>query len=223
MSLKKRVCQIQKRISLAQKKTKICLLAASKKQSVATMREAFDLGIHHFGENYVQEYREKVKHLKDLKIHWHFIGSLQSNKTKDVVGSFSIIHSVDRKKILQEINKWALEKNCIQKILLQVNFSMEESKSGFFEKEIPSILEILPSQKGVQVCGLMLMPKPGHHEVNRPIFARAKICAMKWNKYLTDGHHLTELSMGTSQDFEVAIQEGATIVRIGSKLLGSRA
>ena len=228
MFLKDRVSEVLERVSLAAQKSgrsekSICLLAVSKRQTCSTIREAFHLGIGHFGENYVQEYRDKIKYLEDLKINWHFIGPLQSNKTKDVVGNFAMIHSVDRIKIIREIGRRSVEREHIQKILLQVNFSNEDSKSGFSEEEVPGILEQIQYHKGLQICGLMLMPKPvDEGELNRHIFSRAKNCSIAWEKYLSRGHHLQELSMGTSQDFEVAIEEGATIVRIGSTLLGPR-
>lgn len=228
MSLEDRVSQVMEKISLATQKSgrsekDVQLVAVSKRQSYSIIRKSFHLGIHDFGENYVQEYQDKKESLQDLKINWHFIGSIQSKKIKDIVGNFIMIHSVDRTKIMHEMDKQSFHKNCIQKILLQVNFSREESKSGFSEKEIPYVLEKTQSYKGLQVCGLMLMPNSVNDgELNRPVFSRARNCARIWAKYLSDGHHLNELSMGTSQDFETAIEEGATIIRIGTHLLGPR-
>ena len=228
MSLENRVLQVLERISLSAQKSgrspqDVGLVAVSKGQSHSTVREAHAMGVHHFGENYIQEYRSKAKSLEDLKIKWHFIGVLQSKKIKDIVGHFTLIHSVDRIKLIDEIDKRSVDKNQVQKILLQINFSKEDSKSGFLEDEAPEVLERIQNYKGIQVCGLMLMPKVvGDGELNRYIFSRAKNCAITWERYLSSGHYLSELSMGTSQDFEVAIEEGATLVRVGSCLLGPR-
>ncbi len=228
MLLKDRVAQVLEKVFLSSEKSgrsgkDICILAASKKHPPPLIREAFHCGLCNFGENYIQEYHDKVKVLDDLKIIWHFIGPLQSNKVKSIVGTFAMIQSVGRLKILHEIHRQSMKKNLVQKILLQVNFSKEKSKSGFFEEEIPSVLEAAQSCRGLQVCGLMVMPPPvNHEECNRAIFARAKSESELWKKYLNHEHHLGELSMGTSQDFSIAIEEGATMVRLGSLLLGPR-
>ena len=165
MFLKDRVSRVLEKISSAAQKSGrsqrgICLLAVSKRQAHSKVREAFYLGVRHFGENYIQEYKDKVKYLEDLKINWHFIGPLQSKKVKDVIGNFSTIHSVDRMKVIREMDRRFIDKGYIQKIFLQVNFSNEKSKSGFSEKEIPNILETIQCHKGLQICGLMVMPKP---------------------------------------------------------------
>ena len=246
MSLKDRLSQVRKRVTLAAERSgrspeDIRLLAVSKKQSPLRIKEALRLGLCHFGENYLQEYKSKSQALAHTslsssgepsgrlspstqpKIHWHFIGPLQSNKVKDVVGEFEMIHSVDRKKIFDEIERQSFQKDCVQPILLQLNLSGEESKSGFSEMEVPWVLEELQGCRGLRLYGLMVMPKPvTDGELNRPVFAHLRSCSLLWSKYLSDPHHLGELSMGTSQDFEVAIEEGATIIRLGSLVLGHR-
>ena len=244
--MKDRLSQVRERIALSAERSgrspdDICLLTVSKKQPPSRIEEALRLGLCHFGENYLQEYRSKSRALAHTflnsssepsgrlssatqpKIHWHFIGPLQSNKVKDAVGEFEIIHSVDRKKVFDEIEKQSCRKDCVQPILLQLNLSGEESKSGFLETEVPLILEELQDCRGLQLYGLMLMPNPvADGELNRPVFAHLRSCSLLWSKYLSDPHHLSELSMGTSQDFEVAIEEGATIIRLGSLILGPR-
>lgn len=198
------------------------ILAVSKKQSVEKIRTAYESGINYFGENYVQELLEKKKLTADLQITWDFIGNLQSKKVKDIVGEVDLIHSVDRIKILHEIEKCCKEKQHKQKILLQINIANEESKGGFSLDELNEALTVCEDLKYVVPCGIMFMPPLLENEAElKSLFKQAKFLVAKirnemmWSTF-------SELSMGTSHDYQLAIQEFSTIVRIGSLLLGSR-
>lgn len=199
-------------------KTKI--VAVSKLQSVEKIKSLYNQGQKIFAENYVQEALPKIEELKNLEIEWHFIGTLQTNKAKMVVGNFDLIHSVDSLKLARQISKIAMEKNLRQKILLQVNLANEESKSGFSEKELLEVVTEISKLPGVHCIGLMTMPPLfDNPEDARPYFQRLKQLLIELAESFPD---LAELSMGTSSDYQVAAQEGATLVRLGTILFGER-
>lgn len=200
----------------------IKILAVSKKQSIEVMRLAIEAGINSFAENYVQEFLQKQIELSGQDINWDFIGQLQSKKIKDVVGKVDIIHSVDRVKVIQEIEKQCKNKNIKQKILFEVNIASEDSKAGFSEEQLEEALGHAKSLENVIPVGLMIMPPLcSNPEELRPYFKKAKeLLSQIQKKY--SWNRFTELSMGTSGDFQIAVEEGATIVRIGSSLLGER-
>jgi pyridoxal phosphate enzyme (YggS family) len=199
---------------------KVQLVAVSKLQPVEKIRELAAQGQKIFAENYVQEALPKMQVLKDLNLEWHFIGRLQKNKVKQIVGVFSLIHSVDSLQLVEKINHIAEEKGLIQKILLQLNLSGELSKGGLsrseFEKSIPALQEF----KNISIAGLMTMP-PLFDDVEktRPYFHELKELQKKHSATMSDLH---ELSMGTSADFEIALSEGATLVRLGTLIFGER-
>lgn len=212
-SLKKIQKQIESLKPATQKNVQI--IAVSKKQSIEKIRTLFFEGQRLFAENYVQEALKKQKELNDLKIEWHFIGHLQSNKVKSIVGHFELIHSIDSVKLIETINKVAKEKQLIQKILLQVNFSKETTKEGFDEPEVLPVLRNIKKYPHIQVLGLMTMPPlVDTPEENRIYFQKAAKLLRQTN--------LDVLSMGTSHDFSAAIQEGATYIRLGTILFGER-
>lgn len=191
------------------------VLAVSKLQPIEKIRRLYQEGQKDFGENYVQEALEKIEQLKDLKIVWHLIGPLQTNKIKYLQNHFEYIHSVDSLKVAQLISSHAQKINYIQKIFLQVNLAQETTKSGFsiedFEKEVSKI-KTLPN---IQIVGLMTMPPlQNQPEENRYLFQKLKVLGEK--------HSLPELSMGTSHDYKIALEEGATWVRLGTILFGER-
>lgn len=200
----------------------VTIVAVSKTHSPEKIRQAYSFGVHDFGENYMQEAQGKLRDLKDLSIHWHFIGRLQRKKIKSLVGEFEYFHAVDRIELLEEINKWAQQKLIKQKCLIQVNLSEEESKGGVGLASVSLLFERAKSLYGVEIVGLTTMPPwPETEEDNRLYFSRLR----QLKEELTKGFpefNLQHLSMGTSGDFRVAIEEGATFVRIGTALLGER-
>ncbi len=212
-SLQKIQTQIQACKKTQQKNVQV--IAVSKKQSLEKMRSLYSEGQRLFAENYVQEALLKQNQLKDLDIEWHFIGHLQSNKVKNVVGQFDLLHSIDSLKLIETIHKIAKEKNLIQKILLQVNFSQESTKEGMDASEVLPILDKIHHYSHVQIQGLMTMPPlVDNPEDNRIYFQKAQSLLIQtpW----------TELSMGTSHDYLVAVEEGATLIRLGTILFGER-
>jgi pyridoxal phosphate enzyme (YggS family) len=210
-----------KQVILSSTKIKTLLLAVSKLQPEEKIRELYSQGQRAFAENYVQEALVKKQHLSDLKnIEWHFIGSLQSNKAKLVVGEFSWIHSVDSLSLMQKISSHCVQKNISQKILLQVNLADEASKGGFSEQELRNIFPELLALPHVCIGGLMTMPPLFENpELARPYFQKLRQLR---DELRVSYPSLQELSMGTSSDYQVALEEGATMVRLGTVLFGER-
>jgi pyridoxal phosphate enzyme (YggS family) len=226
--LKERLEHIRKRMKIAaaacnRSGEDIQLVAVSKTKPKEKIIEAFEAGVSVFGENYVQEAREKFNALYTYPISWHFIGHLQTNKAKYVVKIFDLIHSVDSFKLAKEVNKHAEKNNKIQKILVQVNIAEEDSKSGVQAHDTLSLIQEMSCLKNVSVRGLMTMPPYFNApEKARPFFrALRKLRDDIRNAYIP-GVIMNELSMGMTGDFEVAIQEGATLIRIGTAIFGER-
>jgi pyridoxal phosphate enzyme (YggS family) len=204
--------------------SEITLLGATKTKPAYILRWAYELGLDTFGENRVQEFLKKWEELKDLNIHWHFIGQLQSNKVKYILDKVELIHSVDRPSLVNEIQKRAEKKN-IEKvnILIEVNTGEEETKAGVHGKdELFRLTEyILKHAPRITIKGLMTIPpyKENPEDV-RPYFAYLRNLKRELEEEFK--LNLPHLSMGMSHDFEIAIEEGATIVRIGSAIFGER-
>lgn len=201
------------------------VLAVSKLQAAAKVRTLHAEGQRLFGENYVQEALKKQSELQDLTdIQWHFIGHLQKNKAKMVAGSFSLIHSVDSLELAQTLSRQCEQKNVEQNILIQVNLSGEASKEGFDRQSLAQDWARLTQLPHLHILGLMTMPPLTEtgSEV-RPYFEELRLLRdhLRSQTDLTT-HPMNELSMGTSHDFEVAVEEGATIVRLGTILFGER-
>jgi pyridoxal phosphate enzyme (YggS family) len=199
------------------------LVAVSKTKSILEISEAKKAGQRIFAENYVQELLEKIKVHPELE--WHFIGSLQSNKVKDIVGRVSLIHSVDRLKVASEINKEALKKSIVQDILLQIHIGDEASKHGFSEEEITREFASIAEMKGLRLRGVMSMPPLSIDEnISRGYFRTLYEIHNMLKKTLAPdaAKSFTFLSMGTTSDFSAAIAEGATHVRIGTAIFGER-
>lgn len=225
MTLEKRLQEVLTRIENAAKgcgrdPREITLIAVTKTYPVDDMNEAISLGVTDIGENKPQEVRDKFEHVKPVK--WHLIGHLQSNKIKYVIDRCQMIHSVDSIKLMQEIEKSALSHDCHIDILIQVNISGEESKSGISPEELPSILEAAGELSRVHVKGLMtIAPKLEFGDVSvhfrnmRTLFEETKQKNYR-------NVEMKELSMGMSNDFELAIENGATMVRVGSSIFGPR-
>ncbi len=192
------------------------ILAVSKLQPVIKIEKLYSQGQVDFGENYVQEALEKIEQLKDLKIRWHLIGPLQKNKVKYLKNHFAFIHSVNSLEIARLISDKAEKINYIQKIFLQINISNESNKSGFSIEELSKVWAELCQMKHIKIIGLMTMPPLQNDPLeNQPLFENLK--------KLADKYQLTELSMGTSHDYEVALKAGSTWIRLGTVLFGERA
>ena len=201
------------------------ILAVSKLQPIEKIRSLYDLGQRDFGENYVQEATQKMDALQDLKnLKWHLIGHLQKNKVKLSVGRFDVIHSVDSLELAQTINRQAETLKITQKVLLEVNLAGEASKTGFSVEDIKKNFSALCALSHLKIEGLMTMPPLTENaESARPYFRELKKLQMDLKSTAPPQTSLAELSMGTSGDFAVALQEGATIVRLGTILFGERA
>ncbi len=202
----------------------VTLVAVSKTFDVPALQQAYALGVRDFGESYVQEWSEKHVHLP-ADIHWHFIGHMQSNKVKYLGDAITLIHSVSRNSVLKEIAKQMTRP---QPILLQFNVGGEEQKSGASPAELEPLLERIIHNPHVTLQGLMTVP-PFHDdpELVRPHFKALRDLqrrAIAWleARDLLSSHPCDQLSMGMSGDFEVAIEEGATIIRVGSAIFGTR-
>ncbi|ACH39711.1 pyridoxal-5'-phosphate-dependent enzyme, class III [Citrifermentans bemidjiense Bem] len=198
------------------------LVAVSKTKPAAAIEEAFACGQQIFGENYVQELVGKKGELPP-EISWHFIGNLQSNKVRQIAGMVDLIHSVDRLSLAAEIDRqWgALGKVC--EVLIQVNISQEETKGGTSSDELFQLVRDVAKLSNLRVVGLMTMPPFfDDPEGARPYFRELRELARKLEAAAIPGVSMLELSMGMSGDFEAAIEEGATLVRVGSALFGER-
>ena len=225
MSVAERIRELNEKIALAARASgrepnQIQLIAVSKKMSMQKIREAYAAGIRTFGENYVQEALGKINELNDLDIRWHMVGHLQSNKVKSIAGRFALIHSIDSEKLINEIDK---RSERAQEILIEVNLAAESSKSGVAPESLPSLLHSLQQKSNVHLRGLMFMP-PFELTASESAkyFEKARQLREKMAKEVSGPHNLHELSMGTSHDFEVAIQNGATMIRLGTVIFGPR-
>jgi pyridoxal phosphate enzyme (YggS family) len=200
------------------------LLAVSKTQPPEAVREAIATGQKAFGENYLQEALEKAEALKDIPdIDWHFIGPVQSNKTRQIAAAFSWVHSVDRLKIAQRLNEQRDSSLPPLNICLQVNINGEESKSGCRVDELESLVSKVGELPNLSLRGLMAIPDPEQSEAELRLSFRKLANALKGLKTsLPDAGPLDTLSMGMSGDMEIAIAEGATWVRVGTALFGAR-
>jgi len=199
----------------------VTLVAVSKTKPVEDIKALYDLGQRDFGENYVQELAEKAQQLPE-DIRWHFIGHLQSNKVKLIAPFVHLIHGVDSLKLLQEINKQALKNNRIIDCLLQVYIAKEETKFGLDEDEFNVLISQFANMPmtNVRICGLMGMASfTENMDTVRSEFHYLKTI---FDKLPSTGSRLPMLSMGMSSDYKIAIEEGSTMVRIGSLLFGSR-
>lgn len=223
-SLKQYLSQYQRNENAAQ------VLAVSKRHTIESIREAYDCGQRAFGENYVQELITKHQQLNDLDIQWHFIGPLQSNKVKKIAEVASWVHAVDRIKIAQRLSQYRPANMPPLSICLQINISDEESKAGIIPEEIFSLADNIMLLPNINIRGLMVIPAPeDSFDKQRAVFAKVAQLKVELEAHLRAHQqhehselHLDTLSMGMSNDFEAAIAEGATIVRIGTSIFGQR-
>jgi hypothetical protein len=224
-SILPRLIQIRERIERACARAgrsagAVRILAASKAQTPESITEAANCGLAVFGENRIQEARQKIP-LCPARIEWHLIGHLQTNKVRDAVRLFQIIHSVDSQKLLAAIDAAGELTGRTMPVFLEVNVSGEGSKFGLAPESVPETLEYANSLKRVEVTGLMTIPPAAKNmEEARPFFRKLRLCRDKWREQT--GYALNELSMGMSHDFEVAVEEGATWIRLGTVLFGLR-
>jgi len=199
------------------------LIAVSKRKSVQAIKEAIEAGARHFGENYIQEAVEKIDIIADESITWHFIGHLQSNKAKFAVKYFEYIHTVDNVKLAKEINKQAEKNSKIQKILLQINIGEELTKSGARIENAIDLVKQIHGFENLSIEGLMCMPPFfDDPEEARSYFRQLVQIKKKIMDENFDTVSMGHLSMGMSSDFKVAIEEGSTMVRVGTSIFGSR-
>lgn len=227
MSIKSNVLRVQENIESAclragRSASDVALMAVTKYVDTARIAEALACGVHTLGENHAQELREKLTFYKQNACSVHFIGQLQTNKIKYVCGSADCIQSVDRSSLVQALEARAERLDCVQKILIQVNIGAERQKGGVEPEALEAFLDSVAGFTHLSVCGLMCIP-PGcaDSEEARPYFRRMYSLFVRM-KDAYGSMPLTTLSMGMSHDYPVAIEEGATMVRVGTALFGQR-
>lgn len=200
------------------------LVAVSKTHPVEMIRAAADAGCRVFGENYAQELRDKSRELGDAaSIEWHFVGSIQRNKVKYLVGTAALLHAVDSEKVLMEVEKRAARQELDQQVLVEVNLASEVSKAGIDEEGLNALLMKFGSTPHVRCVGLMTMPPFWDDpERVRPYFRRLRALRDELGGKGYPNVELIHLSMGMTGDFEAAVEEGATIVRVGTAIFGPR-
>jgi len=227
VSIAARIALVRDQIAAAEAKAgrpsqTVQLLAVSKTQPVDALRQAIDAGQRHFAENYLQEALDKIDALEaQPDLTWHFIGPIQSNKTRPLAERFDWIHSVDRLKIAQRLNEQRPAYAPLLNVLIQVNVSDEDTKSGVLLSEVAALADAIAALPRLSLRGLMCIPAPGTDPaLQREPFRQLRSLR---DALVAAGHtHCTELSMGMSSDYSVAIEEGATFVRIGTDLFGRR-
>ncbi|HSM94175.1 MAG TPA: YggS family pyridoxal phosphate-dependent enzyme [Anaeromyxobacteraceae bacterium] len=191
----------------------VTLVAVSKTQPPEAIREAFAAGQRDFGENYAQEWRAKADALADLRgLRWHFIGGLQTNKVKYLAGRVDYVHTVDRIELAEEISRRWAKAGAVARVLIEVDLGGEEQKAGCAPGDVAPLLARIRTLPAVEAVGLTCIPPPS--EDPRPRFRELRA--------LRDRLGLTELSMGMSGDWEIAVEEGSTLVRIGTAIFGAR-
>ena len=225
--IKEQLEEVERKIQAAceragRKRDEVTLIAVSKTKPVSDLWEAYNHGVRFFGENKVQELTEKYDALPG-NIQWHMIGHLQTNKVKYIIGKVAMIHSVDSLKLAKTIEKESAKKNCVTQILIEVNVAEEESKFGLKINEVIPFVEKIALFDHIKVCGLMtIAPFVENPEDNRLIFANLQKLSVDIKKKNIDNVNVSILSMGMTNDYEVAIEEGATLVRVGTGIFGAR-
>lgn len=225
--LKENLEAVERRVAAAceragRKREDVTLIAVSKTKPVEMLREVMDCGVVDFGENKVQEMCSKIEAIEE-PLHWHLIGHLQRNKVKYIVDKAYMIHSVDSLRLAEEIQKEAVKHGVVCQVLIEINIGGEETKDGIPKEEALSLIRAISTLANVKIKGLMTIAPP----VERPEDARGYFKDMKalFEKIKAEnipGVEMKELSMGMTGDFEVAIEEGATMVRVGTAIFGAR-
>lgn len=199
----------------------VTLVAVSKTKPVEDLMIAYDMGQRDFGENKVQELINKVEILPgDIK--WHFIGNLQTNKVKYLVGKTYLIHSLSSLKLLRKIEEEFSKKNTLANLLIQINIGREETKGGIFEEDLDEFILEVEKCKSIKVRGLMTIIPKGNTEENRHYFKKMKSIFDKLSNNLYKNITMEVLSMGMTQDYKIALEEGSTLVRVGEGIFGKR-
>ncbi|MGI6041693.1 MAG: YggS family pyridoxal phosphate-dependent enzyme [Candidatus Alectryocaccobium sp.] len=198
------------------------LIAVSKTKPAEDIEEIYSLGQRDFGENKVQELSQKIEILPD-DIKWHLIGHLQHNKVKYIIGKTELIHSVDSERLALTISKEAVKHNVTADVLIEVNVAGEESKFGVTTDETIELIEKISKLPGIHICGLMtIAPFVADPEENRPVFRKLRELSVDIADKKIDNVTMSVLSMGMTNDYMVAIEEGATLVRVGTAIFGER-
>ena len=225
--IKNNIINVQNKINVACQKTErdvqdVRLIAVSKTKPVSLLQEAYDAGIRDFGENKVQEIIEKYDKLPN-DIRWHMIGHLQRNKVKYIIDKVCLIHSVDSLRLAEEINKEAIKHNLIMPILIELNVANEDSKFGLSVSDCIEMITEISLLPNIRIKGLMTVaPFVDNPEENREYFQAMKQLSVDITKKNIDNVCMDILSMGMTGDYEVAIEEGATYVRVGTGIFGER-
>lgn len=226
MTLEEKIHLVQNNIECAAKKSgrskdDILLVAASKMQNVDKIKEVQNNGLSVFGENKAQELLEKYPYIDNVK--WHFIGHLQKNKVKYIIDKVELIHSVDSIELLEEIDKRSKSINKVMPVLIQINIGKEETKSGINEDEVDSFLESAMKYKNIKISGFMAIPpKVEDKEDSRVYFMRMRSLFDRIRDLKCSQLNIKYLSMGMTNDYEIAIEEGANMVRVGTGIFGER-
>lgn len=203
-------------------RSEVTLITVSKTNPVIRLKEAMDCGVSVFGENKVQEMIEKMEELPDF-LEWHMIGHLQRNKVKYIMGKVALIHSVDSLRLAQEISKEAVKQGTQENILVEINVAEEESKFGITTEEAIQLVEEIAKLPAIHVKGLMtIAPFVDDPEENRQVFQALRKLSVDIKQKNIDNVTMDVLSMGMTNDYEVAIEEGATMVRVGTGIFGRR-
>jgi pyridoxal phosphate enzyme (YggS family) len=228
LTIADRLAGIRERIAAAARSagrdpSSVLLVAVSKTFPIEAVREAYAAGHRDFGENRVQEGLQKIAVSTDLRIRWHLLGHLQMNKARKAAPAFATIHSVDSVELLQKIDAAAAEEGRTPELLIQVDLAGEATKFGVPPQDVPRLFDAAAGCRAARVAGLMTLPPvPESPEDARPWFRKLRDLRDEWLAAGVPASMLTELSMGMSADFEVAIQEGSTMVRVGTAIFGSR-
>lgn len=225
--VKENLQEVEKKIEEAcrragRDRSEVTLIAVSKTKPVSMLQEAYSAGIREFGENKVQEMMDKYDVLPD-DIHWHMIGHLQRNKVKYLMGKAALIHSVDSLRLVEEISAQSVRHQVVTDILIEVNIAGEETKFGTDREEAISLVEEASRLPGIHICGLMtIAPFVENPEDNRTYFRQIRELSVDIAAKKIDNVDMRILSMGMTGDYEVAIEEGATMVRVGTGIFGAR-
>ena len=219
-NIQKIILDIKENCNLSKRSVEdVILIGASKSQTIEKIIVAYEEGIKNFGENYLQEAEEKISKL-DQDIIWHFIGSIQSRKAKRIAEIFDWVHTIDSLKVADKLNSFRPRSKGALNACLQLNIDDEESKSGLKIENLEEIIQEVETLENLKIRGLMVIPKPRDSvEEQRKVFRKVKEI---YDSLIRKGHNFDTLSMGMTSDYGVAIQEGATMIRIGTGIFGPR-
>lgn len=219
-NIQKIILDIKENCNLSKRSAEdVILIGASKSQTIEKIIVAYEEGIKNFGENYLQEAEEKISKL-DQDIIWHFIGSIQSRKAKRIAEIFDWVHTIDSFKVAEKLNSSRPKSKGALNACLQLNIDDEESKSGLKIENLEEIIQKIEALENLKIRGLMVIPKPrDSKEEQRQVFRKVKEI---YDSLIRQGHNFDTLSMGMTSDYGVAIQEGATMIRIGTGIFGPR-